>query len=255
MAIIFNNVSYFDEIKRMNFKIDDGKITGVAGSLESGKSLLFDLMTDAISPTEGKIITTFRTIGKMYQSIDNFLYSTIGEELYLILKLNKNNNINKRILDSLKMAGLNSSYINRNIYSLSYSEQKKALFALSISINPQCIILDEPFEGLDKSTIDNIIKIIRLMKIKYKKTVIIFSKDADIMHRICDEIVLIKKGELIGIGDSYSIFSDNKLMKLCDLSVPKVIKFSQIVKKKKHKDIGYRKDIDDLIKDIYRFVR
>ena len=56
-------------------------------------------------------------------------------------------------------------------------------------------------------------------------------------------------------GNKYEIFTDDNLMERCNLQMPKIIEFSKIVLKKKNIDLGYRDDINDLMKDIYRFVR
>ena len=257
MAIKFEEVTY-DEIKNISFNIEKSKITGVAGSSDSFKSTLVDLISGLILPQSGIIETSekYDKIGIVYQDVDDqFMFDNIKKQFILTLKSHKVKNPEKKIFDSLKMFGLNKKILNKNYYELSTSEQKKISLALVLSYNPRILILDEVFTNLDNKSKESLIKIIRMMKIRYNKTIVLFSKDVDIIHRLCDNVLLINKGKIINSGNKYEVFSNEKDMKKCNLELPKLIKFSNIVKENKKIDIGYRDDINDLMKDIYRFVR
>ena len=133
----------------------------------------------------------------------------------------------------------------------------------SLSKKLDCIKLEttkwgdkrETFFGLDGKTCDNVIRIIRLLKVRYGKTIIVISRDSDLVFSICDSVLLISDGFLLKIGDKYNVFKDKALLQKCGISVPKLMHFSDSVLKIKGVNIGYRNDINDLVKDIYRFVR
>ena len=61
-------------------------------------------------------------------------------------------NIDKKERDSLKIVGLSSDLLDRNITSLSKSEQKKVEIAINLLSNPDVLILDEPFKELDNKS-------------------------------------------------------------------------------------------------------
>ena len=255
MELILDNVSYNDEIRNVSFKFESKKIYGIIGSSGSGKSCLADLINCGIVPSGGDIYFDGK-IGMVYQNIfDQFFYENIKDEFIFNLKINGIYNIVKKMNDAVRMVGFNSSILNKSIYELSSSEQKRISLALVLACNPDVIILDDLFFGLDGKTHDNIIRIIRLLKIRYGKTIIIVSRNSDLIYSVCDNVILINNGFLLKLGDKYSIFKDKSLLEKCGLSIPKLINFSNILKDRKDIDLGYRNDINDLVKDIYRFVR
>ena len=93
-----------------------------------------------------------------------------------------------------------------------------------------------------------------MMKIRYGKTIVIASKDTDVIFRLSDKVILVNKGRVVKEGDKYDILTDTYLLKKCNLKVPKLIEFSNLVSEK-GVNIGYRDDINDLAKDIYRYLR
>ncbi|MBR3198825.1 MAG: ATP-binding cassette domain-containing protein [Bacilli bacterium] len=259
MAIVFDDVTYYDEIYDASFNIESGKITGIVGSSNSGKSTIVDLISGLIYPEDDSIIyDDVRTdnIGVLFQDInDQFFYDSIIKDFYLILKRHHIKNAEKKMVDSLKMVGLDSSYLYLSPFELSHSEQKKVSLALILSFNPKVIVLDEPFLGLDYKDKMCFINLIRMMKIRYGKTIVVASRDTNIIHSFADSVILLNEGRVIKTGDKYEVLSDNKLLNKCNLSVPDIIGFSNLVRDKKGINIGYRDDINDLAKDIYRNLR
>ena len=255
MGIILDDVSYLDEVKNVSLELEDRKIYGIIGSSYSGKSLLADLISGGLFPSSGDIFLDGK-VGMVYQNIsDQFFYNNIKDEFIFVLKINDVHNIIKKMNDAIKMVGFNSNILNKSIYELSLSERKRISLALVLACNPDVIILDDLFFGLDGKSQNNIIRIIRLLKFRYGKTIIITSRDSDLIYSICDSVIVINDGDLLKIDDKYNIFKDKALLKKCGLCAPRLIEFSDILFRKKGINIGYRNDINDLVKDIYRFVR
>ena len=253
MGVVLDNVSY-ENIKNISLKIEDKKIYGIIGPSNSGKSALAELIGGGIF-CFGDIYLDGK-IGMVYQNVsDQFFYDIIKDEFIFVLKVNGISNIVKKMNDAIRMVGFNRNILNKSIYELSFSEQKRISLALVLACNPDVIVLDDLFFGLDGKTRENIIRIIRLLKIRYGKSIVIASRDSDLIYSICDSIILINDGRIIKIGDKYSIFKDVSLLDDCNLSIPKLINFSNTLLKRKGVDIGFRNDINDLVKDIYRFVR
>ena len=89
------------------------------------------------------------------------------------------------------------------------------------------------------------------LKTKYKKTIIVWSRDSNIIYSLCDISLLVNRDNHL-YGITKSIFNEENL-KGFNILVPDLVRFTDLVKKK-GVNIGYFQDIRDLIKDVYRNV-
>lgn len=265
------NCSCKEVFNDLNLSFSDGRVYGIVGQNGSGKTTLLELMYSLILPTNGKIkmsnlvVSDKKNVNKVHSKI-GFVYQQVSEQLFnnnvyeellfsLIDHEYHTDNIEKRISDALKMVGLDDSYRNRNISTLSSGEKRKVAIACSIIYNPKVLLLDEPTAGLDFSDKEDLIKLIRLLKNRYDKTIIIASNDIDFLHRIVDNVFVLYNKKVVLSGDKYFVFTKVDELKQYGVKAPSVIEFSNKVLEYKKIKMGYRDDINDLIKDIYRFVK
>ncbi len=245
-------------LKNINMKFEAGKITSIIGKSGSGKTTLLELIDNIIVPTKGEIIIEdVNKIGFLFQfPEEQFFNQTVKKELEVILKLSDyKKDINKRIYDVLEMVNLNEDYLNKNPFNLSSGEKRKLALASVLILNPKIILLDEPTIGLDDKDKNEMIKLIRMLKNRYNKTIIIASHDMNFIHKIADYIYVLDNKKIIMEGDKYTIFKQEEKLNKIKIKVPNLISFSNKVLKIKKIKIGYRDDINDLIKDIYRYVK
>jgi len=279
MEIKLNNVNYTVNknktiIDNLNINIKDNSITSIIGPTGSGKTTLAKLISLFIKPTNGQItfdnivVTNQKNkenlnklrpnIGLVYQNPkEQFFLDTVKKEIEFTLdNLNyKTKDKQKRIEDSLKLVGLNNDILYRNPNTLSNGEQRKLSLAIALSFNPKILILDEPTLELDEASKRQLVKLIKIMKLRYKKTIIIFSKDTDFVHAISDYIYVFNNSKIVLEGNKYEVFTNTKILKQNHLKKPNLIEFVDLVENKKNVKIGYRDDINDLMKDVYRYVR
>lgn len=281
MEVKFNHVFYVYNEKTplskmvlgdINATFKEGKITSIMGKSGSGKTTLIELINALIIPTKGNIQVGSRVISKTrkIKNINNLRYKiglvfqvpeeqffckTVKEEIEFGMKyFNKSvKSIQKHISDALIMMGLDDTYLNRNPFTLSSGEMRKVAIASVLAFNPKVIILDEPTIGLDNKSKENLIKIIKLLKNRYKKTIIVVSNDTDLLLKISDYVILLDKGKIVLEGNKYDVFKQD--IEKYSLKRPKIIEFEQLVLEKKGIKIGYRDDINDLMKDVYRYVK
>ncbi len=280
MEIKFDNVSYIENnktgLKRkilndLTFTIKDNTVAGFIGPAGSGKTTILELINALLFPSSGVITIGENETGKkenlneirfnvglVYQDPERqFFCETVKEELAFALQ-NFNfqvENKEKRISDSLKMVGLDDTYLNRSPFELSKGEQRKVALAVVLAFNPEVIILDEPMMDLDSASKKHLLKLIKMMKLRYNKTIILVTNDTDLLHAVADNIYVINDGRIVLEGSKYEVFGDYERLNNFKIKCPKIMEFSHLVKNKKNIDIGYRDDINDLMKDIYRYVK
>lgn len=261
----YKKINYCEHevLKNINIKLKAGKINAIVGKSGSGKTTLLELITGILKPTTGKVLIDEKEVDNLnnafdigYVSQDNnqFLQKTVKEELEMLLKLYnyKLKEAKKRINDSLIMVGLNEKYLNLNINNLSSGEKKKLALASALILNPSILIIDEPVIGLDRKTKEELKKIFRILKTRYNKTIIFVSNNLDFVLEVADYVYVLYDKEIVLEGKKIDVLSKTDILKKYGIIGPNITSFENLVLAKKQIKIGYRYEINDLIKDIYR---
>ena len=254
-------MKYFDSV---DVKIEEGKIVAFVNDDLSilGKLLLVIkrpssgvIRFDSIKVSRSSHIHNSKSLRRRmgYLNMDTevmFLESSVKKEITEVLKGYdfKGKEVEKRIIDSLKLAGLNESYLDRNPNELSFVEQKKVKFACIMSYNPEVLILNDFEKGLSYKERDYFRKLFIKLKTKYNKTIVLLSRKVEFLFDFVDKVYVINKGKVVLEGGQ-EIFYDKKLYKYVD--VPKIVEFTNFLHSEKH-DINKYTDFKELIKELYR---
>lgn len=273
MGIKFKELSYVYNnqyaLEKISTTILPNKITCLIGKSGSGKTTFLELINGLLLPNEGEVkvdgivlksgakiknIDSLRSkIGLVFQfPEEQFFKHTVYDEVGVAIdRLNyKKDQKEKRIIEALKMVGLNEAYLTRNPFSLSNGEKRKIAIASVLVYNPQVILLDEPTVGLDQESIKSFVKLLSTLKNKYNKTIVVASHDIEFVHLIADHIIVLNN-KIVTEGDKYTIFKDEKKLNSLGIRVPKIMEFINKVYLKKKIRLRNRDKINDLIKDIY----
>ncbi len=202
----FGNV---EALKNLNFKAEDGKIFGIIGRNGAGKSTTFRLILKIIEPTNGEILYNGEKINEKildkigYLPEEGSLISTYTVlelcEYYGALKLVSPEQIRERLVMWLEEFNI-KEFMNRKIKDLSKGNRQKIQFIISILHNPELLILDEPFSGLDPISVEELKKAI--LKLKSEgKTIIFSSHRMDHIEALCENILIIDKGKTLLEGN------------------------------------------------------
>lgn len=257
MEIKIEDVSYNNILNKINISIKIGTINVIIGSTGSGKTTLLNILSKKKEPTNGKIIINEKlkiaVVGQFVE--DEFFEPNIEIEMKHCLnkeRFNTQEKINKHLSTALKMSGLTDDLLNKDPLKLSNSEMKKLSLAKALSINPDIILLDEPTIGMDDEDKINLIKVLKTIKRYHSKTIVISTQDIDFAHLVADNIIALNNGKVILQGNKYDVFKNVDMLKSNDIPIPRIIKFENMVLKNKNIKLGYRDDINDLVKDILR---
>lgn len=179
----------------VSLSLEKGKAYGFVGHNGSGKSILFKILSGLLSPDNGEIKIFGKTLGKEIDFPPNtgiiietpqFLedYSGIKNLRYLAAIQNKITDTTIKF--TLERVGLDPE--NRQpVKKYSLGMKQKLGIAQAIMENPSLLILDEPFNGLDKTSVQNIRSLLLELK-KNGVTILLTSHIQKDIELICDEV-------------------------------------------------------------------
>lgn len=222
MLEIKNVTKKFEKItavKNISFKVENGKVLGIVGRNGAGKSTIFRMILNLIEPTEGEIRFNDKPIDNTVLNSFGYLpeegsllsqYSVIDLcEYYGALKLMTKDEVFQSLTTWLKEFNI-EEYLNMKIGKLSKGNRQKIQFIVSVLHDPDFIILDEPFSGLDPVSVEELEKAILKLK-DAGKTIIFSSHIMSHVENICDDILLINKGESLLQGNLANILQNYKI--------------------------------------------
>lgn len=210
-------------IKNISFGIERGNVLGIAGESGSGKSTLAKILTGIYSPSSGRIETKFikdwnnslpKPIQILFQN-DGELINPFRKVKDVLneafeLKAGTKNNFSKNVNELLNILQLPQT-INENKGSqLSGGEQQRIALARILIVEPEILILDEPFSSQDVESQLNLINLLKKIKADFNLTVICISHDLRILRNFADEILIMFKGDIAEIGNTNEVFTNPK---------------------------------------------
>lgn len=193
-------------IDSITCKFEPGTIYGLVGPNGSGKTTLMRCICGFARPSGGEIIVDGEQVGK---DVD-FAPKTgiIIEEPGFLLQLSAIRNLkilanvsqevsSRQIIEIMKLVGLDP-YEKKPVSKYSLGMRQRLGIAQAIMENPNNLILDEPFNGLDNRGIKEVYKLLKKFKCD-GKTIILVSHSMIDIASTCDAVFEIKNGKLIKI--------------------------------------------------------
>jgi len=203
-----NVVKYFGDYKATNnvsFSIKEGTVFGLLGPNGAGKSTIIRQITNIYMPDEGEITLFGEKVGPEHQNRMGYLPEERGlykkvkviDQLIYFAQLKGVTKSKAKEKAMQWLIKLNASdWADKKIEELSKGMQQKIQFISTILHDPEFLILDEPFSGFDPINVEILKSIVLDMK-KLGKTIILSTHVMNQAEQLCDEIVLINKGEVI----------------------------------------------------------
>ncbi len=191
-------------LEHINLKLESGNIYGFIGPNGSGKTVLLKMICGFYAPSSGKILINSKNIIEEKTYPDNtgaliekptFIPDLTGKENLMLLAKIQNKITEKDIDKIVEIVGLNK-YINNKYNTYSLGTKQKLGIAQAIMENPDLIILDEPFNGLDDISAKNIRNYL-LEKKKEDKLIIISTHIKDDIALLSDKTYLFENENVI----------------------------------------------------------
>jgi phospholipid/cholesterol/gamma-HCH transport system ATP-binding protein len=220
-AIAFAGVSYRiggrTVLENLDLSVASGRVTAVMGPSGTGKTTLLRLLTGQIQPTEGRVIVDGqnlasldrkglyalrRNMGMLFQNgallTDLSVYENVAFPLREHTDLPEAI-IRRIVLMKLQSVGLRGA-AELMAAELSGGMARRVALARAIVMDPQILIYDEPFAGLDPIALGMVLKLIRELNQTLGITSIVVSHDVHVIEQLADEAVLLSGGGIAAIG-------------------------------------------------------
>lgn len=192
----------FYSLKNVNLEINKGEIVGLIGKNGAGKSTLMKLIAKSLKPTEGEIYYNevelsskdclLQDVGIM---IDPVFYPemTVEDNLKFYLRLHNKKELYKNIEPTLRLVEL-WEVRKRKPKNFSFGMKQRTALAIALVAEPNFLILDEPFVGLDPIGVQKLILILKEWASQRKISMLISSHQLSELESLCDRYVYIESG-------------------------------------------------------------
>ncbi|MDD3225633.1 MAG: ABC transporter ATP-binding protein [Clostridium sp.] len=198
-------------LKGLNLKIRKGELVTLIGPSGCGKTTTLKMINKLIKSTSGEIlidgkniknedtIKLRRNMGYVIQQTGLMPHLTVKENIEIIPKLEKQDKdkINKNTEKLFKMVGMDLKYLNKYPGELSGGQQQRVGIARAFAMNPDIILMDEPFSALDPITREQLQDEVFNIQQNVKKTIVFVTHDMNEALKLADKMCIMKKGEII----------------------------------------------------------
>lgn len=208
-------------VNQAGFAVESGQVVGLLGPNGAGKTTSFYMTVGLIKPDSGRIMLGDKNIthlsmhkraqagiGYLPQEASIFRKMSVFDNVYSVLQMQK---ISRKAAKNKAMqllSELNVTHIKDELgLSLSGGERRRVEIARSLATDPQFILLDEPFAGVDPISIQDIKNIILHLKSR-QIGVLITDHNVRETLQICDQAYIMSAGQVIAEGSSDEVLQN-----------------------------------------------
>lgn len=207
----------FQAVDQVNLEINSGSLVALLGPSGSGKSTLLRLIAGLEMPDSGRIWLTGedatyrsvqdRNIGFVFQHYALFKHMTVRQNVGFGMELRKAKPtaIKARVeelLDLVQLAGLGDRYPSQ----LSGGQRQRVALARALAVEPQVLLLDEPFGALDAKVRKDLRAWLRRLHDEVHVTTVFVTHDQEEAMEVSDNIVVMNKGRVEQVGTPAEVY-------------------------------------------------
>jgi len=191
-------------LKEVSFTVNGGEALGYLGRNGAGKTTTIRILTDIFRSDKGEVLldgkhVDYNTVRMGYLPEERGLYpkSKVGEQMTYIGELRgMSRAAAKKSAQNLLEELEASEYWGKKLETLSKGNQQKIQLAIAVLHDPEIVILDEPFSGLDPVNASMLKKLI-LKEVNKGKIVLFSSHQMPYVEEFCEHICIINQGEIV----------------------------------------------------------
>lgn len=226
VALSVRNVSRSYRVRRLgtvravvdaSFELEQGSALGVVGESGSGKSTLARMIVGLETPDAGTILVGGRSMSGAAQGKAQRLERARGVQMVFqdpYLSLDPRIPVMQAVADAVRLhpdgrdprtaagellerVGLTPEQMLARPRTLSGGQRQRVALARAIAIQPQLLVMDEATSALDVSVQAQVLELVSELRRERGLTVLFISHDLDVVRRVCDDILVLRRGEIV----------------------------------------------------------
>ncbi len=203
----------------VSFRVAPGHMIGFVGGNGAGKTTTMRMAMGLLAPDAGEVTWQGRParfkdraqFGYMPEERGLYPKQPIGEQLVYLARLKGQPQAEARteMMELLERFGL-AERVKDKLETLSLGNQQRVQIAAAVMNHPTCLILDEPFSGLDPAAIDEMANLLRA-RADDGIPVLFSSHQLDLIDRLCDGLVILANGRVVASGSKEELESRGRV--------------------------------------------
>ncbi|MGX6448916.1 sulfate/molybdate ABC transporter ATP-binding protein [Patulibacter sp. S7RM1-6] len=207
----------FHALHDVSIEIPDGSLTALLGPSGSGKSTLLRVIAGLEAPDDGTVVIAGddvtrlspqrRGIGFVFQHYAAFKHMTVRENVAFGLRIRKRpkDEIARRVDELLEIVGL-AGYQGRYPAQLSGGQRQRMALARALAVEPQVLLLDEPFGALDAKVREDLRRWLRRLHDEVHVTTVLVTHDQEEAMDVADRIAVMNAGRIEQVGGPRDLY-------------------------------------------------
>ena len=212
-------------LDNVSFEVKEGEIFAFIGHNGAGKTTLIKSICGILDFDEGEILIDGKSIKdepieckkkmayvpdnpELYEDMKAIAYINFVCDMYDVSSEVRERNVRRYA----EMFGMENE-LNNTLSAFSHGMKQKVALIAALSHEPKVLIMDEPFVGLDPKAIFDMKEVMRQI-VKDGGTIFFSTHILDMAEKLCDRVAIVKKGQLVKVGDMKKIRGDKSLEKV-----------------------------------------
>jgi branched-chain amino acid transport system ATP-binding protein len=225
----------------LDMQVGENELAGLIGPNGAGKTTAFNLITGVYQPTSGRIsfrgrptsgikphVLSLHGISRTFQNVRLFAQMTVVDNVRTAMQGNRaqrvrdalirgsyfhqvETKVENEVIELLKIFGLDHLR-EAMAKSLPYGDQRRLEIVRALATQPKLLLLDEPAAGMNPTEKQELMKLIRFVKDKFKIAVLLVEHDMRVVMGICEKITVLDYGRKIAEGTPQEIRTNPKVI-------------------------------------------
>jgi sulfate/thiosulfate transport system ATP-binding protein len=207
----------FVALEDVSLEVPEGALTALLGPSGSGKSTLLRIIAGLEQPDQGVVriagqdVTSARPqdrgIGFVFQHYAAFAHMTVFNNVAFGLKIRKRkpDEVRARVEELLALVGL-TQWAGQRPHQLSGGQRQRMALARALAVEPQVLLLDEPFGALDANVRAELRRWLRRLHDEQGVTTVLVTHDQEEAMEVADTIAVMNKGQIEQVGAPREVY-------------------------------------------------